>query len=236
MLRKMCACALALALILCGVCAVAEGAQLSVRGGAMVNVPADRAYVNLGVRVTNGEVVQAQSLLNQNIQAVVEALKALGLPEVNITTDAISLYPNYNYEEEERVESYTAYTSIRARVDDMDQVGACIDTAFAAGANTLDYVEYVASDTEAASRKALHDAVESANEKAEVLAEASGMKLGSIISITESDDAQYNLPVMYKSGAAAEATEEDVVATQVYASQIQVSAGVVVVYELIPEN
>lgn len=227
MLRRVLAIIMVLMMAFC-TASMADGAQLSVRGAATVNVPADRAYVVFGVRVNDVEVLAAQTRLNQSMRSVVDALKQLGLSEENLTTDAISLYPNYNYDEGEKLESYTAYNTIRARLDDVDQVGACIDAAFEAGANTLDYVEYDASDTEEAAREALRGAVENAAEKARVLAEATGMALGDLVSLTEDPEGHYNMPVMYRVAEEPDAGG----GTQVYASQIQVTAVVNAVYAL----
>ena len=67
----------------------------------------------------------------------------------------------------------------------MESVGNIIDVCFAAGANTLNGISFSASDTEEAKTDAMQKAVADARKKAEVLAEASGMKITSIEIITE---------------------------------------------------
>ena len=64
-------------------------------------------------------------------------------------------------------------------------MGSLIDLCFAAGANTLNGVSFSASDTEEAEAEALKDAVADAKKKAEILAEASGLKITGIETLSE---------------------------------------------------
>ena len=68
----------------------------------------------------------------------------------------------------------------------MESTGSLIDAAFAAGANTLNGISFFASDTKEAETEALKIAVEDAKAKAEVLAQASGLKITGIENISES--------------------------------------------------
>ena len=62
----------------------------------------------------------------------------------------------------------------------MENVGALIDAAFQAGANTLDQVQFTVQDDTQAREQALTGAIEDAMRKAEVMASAAGMAVDSI--------------------------------------------------------
>ena len=55
---------------------------------------------------------------------------------LNYPTGLYNIYPNYNYDEGETISGYTAYNNIYVTVSDVNNTGAYIDAAFAAGAST----------------------------------------------------------------------------------------------------
>lgn len=173
-----------LLMLMVGTAALAQG-TITVQGIGNVKVDSDRAGISLGVRETATEVMTAQSMVNERISAIVEVLKDMGLTEDAISTNGIGIYPNYNYDDGETIIGYTAYNNIYLTVMDVNKTGAYIDAAFASGANSLDYVEFSANQTEEADAKALALAVESAREKAQIIADAAGVKLGDIVEIHE---------------------------------------------------
>lgn len=189
-MTRMIAFILAVLMMLVAPAALAEG-TIVVQGIGSVKVKSDRAGICLGVRETDKELSAAQGRVNEKIAAIVEALKGMGLTEEAITTNGISIYPNYNYDENETISSYTASNTLNVSVADVDNTGAYIDAAFAAGANSLDYVEFSAVETEEAAARALQLAVDSAKAKAQVLADAAGLKLGEILEIRDNADSGF---------------------------------------------
>ena len=111
----------------------------------------------------------------------------------------------------------------------MDKVGALIDAAFAAGANTLNGIAFSASDTESAQAESLRIAVADAKAKAEVLAEAAGLKITGIQAISDSNVYSYtnnigNFSARSMDAAAGKAE------TVVQAAKLIVSATVSITY------
>ena len=113
----------------------------------------------------------------------------------------------------------------------MDSVGALIDLAFASGANTLNNISFYASNTEEAKAEALKAAVENARKKAEILAEASGLKITGVRMITEDGVSSYANSAgnaRYKDmGAGTEGSAD----TVVQAAKLILSASVTVTFE-----
>ena len=219
-----------LALLLVGSFALAER-TLTVQGVGNVKADANRAGVSLGVREIAADVKTAQATVNEKLDKVIEALKGMGDAVESISTNSIGIYPNYNYSEDglERITSYTAYNNIYVTLKDVNGAGACIDTAFAAGANSLDYVDFSTTGSEEAADKAMALAVESARHKAEVLAQAAGVQLGEIVEIRDGTDYGFDSGAAYAKTSVEEAAGD----TSVMASKQTVSASVTITFAIL---
>lgn len=217
------------ALLLAGVGALAE-TTMTVQGTGSVFVNADRAGISLGVREVSKDVMTAQSMVNGKIATIVDAMKQMGIGATDISTNSIGIYPNYSYDDGEQITGYTAYNTIYLTVKDVDNTGAYIDAAFAAGANSLDYVEFSAAETDEAAAQALTLAVDSAKEKAQVLADAAGVKLGDILEIREAEQTGYSDYPVYAKNESADTGN----GTDVLAARQTVSASISVTFAIAP--
>lgn len=221
---------LVLMLVLCGSAMAAQ--TVTVQGEGVVYMDADQATFYVGVRETGEDVMFVQNAVNERIASIIDAFIELGIDKKDMATNAINIYPEYDYSSiGERITGYTAYNSICVLTKDIDKVGEYIDAAFAAGANTLDSVNFSASDTTKASKQALQLAVKSAKDKADVLAAAAGMEVGDVVSITEQSAYSYGNGMLRY--AVAESTDM-AAGTQVMTSQLQVCANVNVTYTMVP--
>ena len=232
-MKKTIAILLALLLCLMSAGAWAEGTDLKVTGTGVISVLADQVSVTLGVTETNEDVKTAQETVNAKINAICDALIAAGVEKKDIGTDRISIYAEYDYSSDVRVlTGYTASNTITIQSKDIDQVGTYIDLAFEAGANTLESIDFSSSDTEQAKLDALKLAVENARGKADTIAEALGMQVGSVVQVTENGSYGYSA---YDSGAKMmnSRLESADAATVLHAATLQVQAQVEIEFELI---
>lgn len=167
--------------------------RITVSGTGETRISADTAVITLGVSARSRDVQEAQRQVNEAIASIRAALTGLGVAGENINTDYMSIYAIYDYEGDvETVRAYNAGTTLAVQVTDMDLAGRVIDEAFGAGANTLNGIAFSASDTEAARAGSLRAAVADARAKAEVLAEAAGLKITGIEEITEGGAYSYD--------------------------------------------
>ena len=184
-MKKWIALVLSMVMILSAAAALAE-TKITVNGTGEVRVSADTAVISLGVSARDKDVLSAQQKVNAAIAAIRRALMDQGVKEENINTELINIYAVYDYRnDEEQLTAYSASSTLAIRVTDMDSVGPLIDASFAAGANTLNGITFSASDTEEARAAAMKEAVADARAKAEILAEASGLKISGIDLISE---------------------------------------------------
>ena len=231
-MKRMIAAMLALVLML-GCAAFAEG-ELHVTGTGTVYMEADRVSVQMGVRFSGEDVALLQQQANETVRKICESLEAAGLDKKDISTANIYLYPQYDYSGDvERIVGYTINNSLSVVTADIENIGAYIDIAFAAGANTFDSISFSVKDDADARKQALELAVQNAREKAEVIAMAAGKQLGEIEQISEGSQQDYyyssndGMNVAYAKESAAEGA-----ATTVRAAQVSVSAKVEISYEL----
>lgn len=228
-MRKLCVVlGVVLALISCTGFALADEADITVNGTGTVLVESDLAIITLGVREIAREVLDAQGAVNEKIAAVRQALVDAGVQTDEINTDNINIYANYDYSGSgESIVGYTAYNSLSVHTTDIDAVGALIDAAFAAGANSLDNVQFTVQDDTDARDEALKKAVEDALRRGKVLAQAAGLTISSISDITESYNYSYDSGMNYR--YAAEDTPG--AGTSVQAALVNVSASVTMTFE-----
>lgn len=228
-MKKLIAWLVALMMVLGTAAAAAESVKITVSGTGETLVSADTAVITLGVNARDKDVQKAQQKVNETVAAIRRALADLQVPEENITTDFINLYVIYDeMNDREQAAAYHADSTLAIKVTDMELVGTLIDAAFAAGANTLNGISFSASGTEEAEASALRAAVADAREKAEVLAEASGLKITGIDQISDSGVYSYGNTTgnLYAKSMAAEADG----GTVVQAAKLAVSGSVTIVF------
>ena len=222
---------LAAAVLLAACSSAAAETRIAVNGTGETRISADTAVISLGVSARDRDVLKAQQTVNENIAGIRQALLSNGVAEENINTDYMSIYAIYDYNEDvEKVQAYNASTTLAVKVTDMDSVGKLIDEAFAAGANTLNGISFSASDTDEARDESLKAAVGEARAKAEVLAEASGLKITGIETISEGNVYSYDNSVSNFSAKRMEGTADTGYGTVVQAAKLIVSVTVSITF------
>jgi uncharacterized protein len=153
-------------------------------------VTPDRAQVHIGVQTRAATAAQAGADNARKTRAVIDAVKARGIPAAQIATSEYNLYPEYDHREQPRegpqtprVIGYVANNTVRIEVRQLDQVGPVIDAALAAGANMVNTIQFFASNVDVARRTALAEAVARARADAEALAKAAGGSLGELLEL-----------------------------------------------------
>lgn len=150
----------------------------------------DVAIISVGVNVERETVEEARGVAAQAQQSVIDALTDNGVDEEDIQTVQFSVYPQYSGSPTGRGEitGYTVSNVVTAKVRDIDTTGDVIDAATAAGGNdaVVEGVSFTIDDPSDLREEARRMAVEQARRQAEQLADAAGVNLGDLLSITES--------------------------------------------------
>ena len=163
--------------------------QITVSGEAKVYAKPDIALVDLGVTTTAQTTEEAISKNTEKINAVIKAVKDLGIEEKDIQTTKYNLSPLYNYTQiSGRIfQGYTLDQNVRVKIRDFSKVGETLQKATSAGANLTGNLVFTIDDVEALKNQARAEAIEKAKEQAENLAKESGIKLGKIVNIYENN-------------------------------------------------
>ena len=224
-IRILLSAAAALALLLG--CAAADDAELTVTATATVTMEADLAHVTLGVRTSDERVSAATAANAEAMAAVRAALQGQGVAEEDIATSSYGITPPYSIwaDGEERMSGYEVTHMLTVTVRDLDSVGAVIDAAVSAGANQIYDVNFLSTKADEAADQALGQAVADARRKAELMAEAAGLKLGGIESM--STESSGSVPVSRSKDVANSAGA----GTVLTAGALSVSVTVRVVFE-----
>ena len=168
----------------------------------------DRANILAGVQTRAKTAAAAARENNTRQQAVIDVIVAAGIPREQISTE------NYNVSADTRVDQpgqkpvvvgYVVTNVVRVEVRRIEQVGPVIDAALAKGANQIDAVDWFSSNTDAARRQALSEAVAKARGDADGMARAGGGKLGPLREIATTEDAGGPRP-LYRSAMSAQAS------------------------------
>jgi len=154
-----------------------------VTGVGEVNARPDQAIVTAGVQSRAATAQDAQANTNRTMQAVIDALKGLGIPDKDIQTSGISLYPIQ--EQNDTISGYTASNSVTVIVEKVEQTGTVLDAAVKAGANMAGGVHFTFKDETGLRNKALAAAAVDARSKADALAGQLGLKISGIDSVAE---------------------------------------------------
>ena len=205
---------------------------LRVQGSAEIRVAPDLAVVRLGVAEEARTAREAQSAVNIAANGILDAVRGLGLEERHVQTVRLMLSPVYSQRrqddpEEPRIVGYRASTSVSVRVEDLDLVGQVIDAALNAGANQLEGVSFALQDDQEVRQEALRQAIAEARGKADAMAEALGVSLEAIISVTEGNVA-VRPPVMNSRMMTLQAEAP----TSVSSGEVSVSASVSIDYQI----
>src|SRR5258705_6435087 len=103
-----------------------------------VRVAPDRATVVVGVQTRAATAADAAQQNSRKQRAVIDAIKAPGVPAEQIATTNFNVIPETRYDREggtPRVTSYLVINDVTVELKRIDLVGPVIDAALAAGAN-----------------------------------------------------------------------------------------------------
>lgn len=181
--------------------------QIVVAGRGEVKVSPDRATIQISVQTRAATAAAAATENATKTQAVLAALRGLGLGNDQLSTINYNINPEQRYEpnREPVVIGYTVTNTILADIQKLSQVGPVIDAAVSRGANMITSLDFYASNTEAARRTAIASAIEKARADAEAAAKAARGTLGTLLEINIGSYSRPPQPIIMKQAMEARA-------------------------------
>lgn len=210
---------------------VAEGPVLRVSGEGRVQVAPDMAVITLGVQSRAKTAQAALREASGRVASVLEALRGAGIEARDMQTSGLSLGPEWDgsYSDgrnRQRVIGFLVSNTVTVRVRDLAGLGALLDTVVADGANTFNGLQLTSSRMDEHMDLARRNAVAEARRKAALYAEAAGVTLGRLQSLTEAGGGGPR-PFLAREMAMADAS-----VVPVAEGEITVSASVDLVYAI----
>lgn len=189
--------------------------EIIVSGTGRVSAPPDKATIQIGVQITTPTLAAATKQASETMTQVLDAIKAAGVSPDDIQTSTYSVNPIMNYKEGEppTVTGYQVMNIVTVTVRDLANVGKALDAGMGAGANYLGGISFGIADSTALENDARTAAVKDATAIAQTLADAAGVKLGPVISITEGAVSATPIPFMEGRVMAADAASPGPVET-----------------------
>lgn len=183
----------------------ADSAQksITVTGTGVVKIVPDIAYINIGVTSQNEVVTDAISENSAQAQAIKDALIKLGVEEEDIQTSSFSVYPQSNYDYQGNITgtTFVVNNNVYVTVRDLSTMGELLGKITESGANSIYGIDFDVQDKSDALTQSRELALEFARQQAEEIAEASGVKLGDILTISVySNDVPYIVSDSYGLG------------------------------------
>ena len=162
--------------------------KVTVSGEAMTKVEPDAAVIVLSVVTQDAQAITAQQENARKSDAVTNAIKNTAGANAEIKTSDYSLQPQYDYRDNRlpKIVGYDARNSVIVTTSDLKDVGAVIDAASKAGANSIDSVSFILRQTSPARGQALSDATHQAMNKAQSIAQALGGRVLRVVEENES--------------------------------------------------
>lgn len=181
---------------------------LSLTGTGSVMVTPDTATISVGVETEDQTAGPALAANTERAGAVIAALKAAGVEARDIQTSNFSVQPVYSDRKSlssgaPRIAGYRVTNQVMARVRVLDDLGAILDKVVSTGANRINNISFSVAEDGDARDKARARAVEDATRKAQIYAEAAGVSLGPILSISETEQGGGPRPMMMEARAMA---------------------------------
>ncbi len=157
---------------------------IHVPGEATVAIVPDMATVMTGVQTRGATAAEAQTENTRLMTAVIAQIKALGVNDRDIQTSGLSISPTAS-RDGTGITGYVVTNQVSVTVRDLSRVGQILDATVRAGANTAGGIRFGLSNPVAAREQATAEAVKDAQRRATTIANAAGVRLGPIVSITD---------------------------------------------------
>lgn len=163
-----------------------------VQGEGVVSVAPDSATVTMVARHRSGDAAGAKRVVDGAVESLLLVAPQFGIEPDDLTASDISLREEIDYDEDDRrlPPAFVASREMKARINDLEELGAWMDAALAAGFTDIADISFKSSREAALREEARALAVAEAREKASGLAVAFGGRLGPVYSINSLNSMQ----------------------------------------------
>lgn len=211
---------------------------ISVSGSGEIVAVSDVASLYLNLSKDGATAKEAQSLLNESIEKTLNYLKENKIEDKDIKSEYGGLNPKYSYEKcytypcpnTSKVIGYTATQSITVKIREVDSANTVRTGLADLGVTDIGGPTFGMDDEEVLKDQARSLAIAEARAKAEVLAKDLGVKLGKVVSFSESNGGGY--PMYESKMMAAGASSDTTSAPTLPKGENKITSNVSVTFEI----
>jgi uncharacterized protein len=210
--------------------------HITVVGHAHTEVAPDYAVLSLAVVTERLKAAAAAAANAEAAQAVIDAVKAVGIDPKDVQTSEVSLTPVYDNISDavgrgttQKLRGYQARNGLTIRVRALDKAGALAASLIDKGANEFQGISFGYSHEDELNTKLDDAAIRDALRAAQAYLPAAGVSLGRVLEIAPNDEGGYRPRVFARAATFAAAAAVPVEpGTLSYDSQVRVT------WELVP--
>jgi uncharacterized protein len=158
----------------------------------------DIATLSAGV-VTQAADAQAATRANaEQMERVMAAVRRAGIAERDVQTSGVNVHPQYQHVRDAAptISGYQASNTVNIKVRDIARLGQVMDALVASGANQVHGPGFDIDDRDAVQDEARRAALEKAQARASMYAQALGLRVRRIVSISEGGGMGPPMPMM----------------------------------------
>lgn len=162
--------------------------RIEVSGSAFVYAAPELARFDFTIEKRGKVLSTLKSDVDRKTARLVKLCKKLGIDPKDITAAEVEIEPKYSYERNTFL-GYKVSRNVHANLYDLDKYSKVIDGAVRAGITNIQNISLELKEQNNIEDQALEKAITKARYKAELLANKSGVKLGEVLRISESQPA-----------------------------------------------
>ena len=170
---------------------VPEAPHVIVSGMAEQKVEPDMATLTVSVSELQKDGLKAKQQVDAKVAGFFGKLESLGIARSDVEAGNLVVSPEYEYAPEKKPQllGYRAQRQLSIKLGQLDKLSSLMDAALAAGLESVTQVEYGLKDAKSVREKVRLAAAADARDKAALLAQGFGVKLGKVYSIEYRTDA-----------------------------------------------
>ena len=170
---------------------------ISLSGHGEMRMAPDMAFVTTGVLSQGVTAADALAANTAAMNALFAALTGAGIAEKDVQTSNFFVQPRYNFQDGKAPEliGYDVSNTVTVIVRKIGDLGPLLDKVVQAGSNQINGIGFEVSKPDAALDEARKLATADATRKAKIYAEAMGVGLGRVMSISEGVNYQPPMPM-----------------------------------------
>ncbi len=168
--------------------------SITVTGTGEVYAKPDFAQVQVGVVTEGATAAEALRKNNEAMSQLIVLIRKRGIEDRDVQTTQFNVTPRYKYDkaqqEPPKIAGYQVTNEVHVKVRDMTRLGAFLDETVSSGANQVRGISFGVAEPARLMDEARRKAMADAQRRAQVYAEAAGVKIGKPIRISEQPSAR----------------------------------------------